>query len=436
MELEGSLKAFPLPEVLQFLSMGQMSGHLHLNHEGYAITLTIKAGRIVNSSTLQRSRKLGEMLVQRGVIKRRELDNILSLQKTIESNKRLGEILLERKLVTQKDLSDTVRLQVEEEVWDLFSWDDGNFKFEHGEEEKITDIAVQIDIGPLLLEGSRRQDEWHKIRKVIPSDDVVLELIPPGDDFRRTLKLSPMEWKVLSALDGVHSVEAITVRCSMGRFETCHVLHTFLNQDLIRRREKPPETPPAVIARILERGQALAAPLMVEPAAQRGGLGSLFGGRPKGPEPASGPAASFTAPAILMAAFNTAFMAQTLRQKDFSPRPQDSRLLESLWPQVSKTHPRSDLIEVRDNTVDPSMLEIYILKSEYGPSEQECHEETLEALTQLLRIAYQVASQRMGEKTSQRLIQQILEPAARAALRYGSPFDITGRLTRALSIAA
>lgn len=104
MELEGSLKAFSLPEVLQFLSMQKMSGHLHLDQPTYSIVLTIKGGRIVNSSTLQRSRKLGEMLVQRSLLKRRDLEEVLSVQKTIENDRRLGELLVERGLITEPDL--------------------------------------------------------------------------------------------------------------------------------------------------------------------------------------------------------------------------------------------------------------------------------------------------------------------------------------------
>ncbi len=39
---------------------------------------------------------------------------------------------------------------------------------------------VMLDIGPLLLEGTRRNDEWQQHRRqVFPSDDIVLRMFRP-----------------------------------------------------------------------------------------------------------------------------------------------------------------------------------------------------------------------------------------------------------------
>ena len=165
MELEGTLRAFSLPDILQFLSMGKMSGTLSVWREGYSIDLAIKDGKIVNSSTLNRPRKLGQMLVYRGFIKRGDLEEALFDQRGVERGKMLGQILVERELITKKTLKEALKLQLEEQIWELFFWKDGNFKFEHSTQPQQSDVLVEIDIEPLLIEGSRRLDEWGKIVK-------------------------------------------------------------------------------------------------------------------------------------------------------------------------------------------------------------------------------------------------------------------------------
>ncbi len=440
MELEGSLKTFPLPEVLQFLAMGKMSGLLHLDRSDLQITLTIKGGRIVNSSTLHRSRRLGELLVQRGHLRRRHLEDILSRQQILDSGKRLGQILAERGLVTERDLADTLRLQVEEEVWDLFSWSDGHFKFENGEESKITDIAVQIDIEPLLLEGSRRQDEWKKIRETITSDSIVFELVPLGDDFRRTLKLSPLEWRVLSGVNGLLSVEGIMLRCGIGRFETCHILHSFLQQEIVRivpkpflrRMESGAERVPEIIA---ERARTLAAARNPDAGGAKG-IGALFGARPKTNERTGIGDIAIPAPVSLMGTLVNAFTQYALQQKEFVPRPEDARLLETLWNEVLMQHPQADLVRVVDNWVDTTTLEAYLEKSDFAQAVQDCHEEAVEAVVNLLKIVYSIAAQRMGEKTIQKVLQSFIEAASGAQLRYAAKFDLAWRCNRALGLAA
>jgi len=444
MELEGSLKAFSLPEVLQFLSMQKMSGHLHLDQPTYSIVLTIKGGRIVNSSTLQRSRKLGEMLVQRSLLKRRDLEEVLSVQKTIENDRRLGELLVERGLITEPDLRHTVRLQLEEEIWDLFSWSDGQFRFEHGEEEDLLDVMVQIDIEPLLLEGSRRQDEWSKIRRAIPKDSVVLGLGPVAEDVRSALKLKPAEWRVLSGINGSLSVDAIVKRSSLGRFETCHILYTFLSSDVIRAVDasqpsavKDPESgQPVVPQEALARAVALAPPKNGESGGKR--FGGFFGGRSKasnggGPEPIQ----EAIAPASAVATLLTAFARQVVEQKDFAPKPEESRLLQLIWTEVLSEYPRADLIRVAENVADPTLLEDYIMKSDFLPAVQECHEEAVEALAKVLKIVFRLAAQRLGERTAQRILQSLIDATnSRTTYRYGGPFNLAERCYRTLGIAA
>jgi hypothetical protein len=442
MELEGSLKAFSLPEVLQFLSMGKMSGHLHLDREGNSVVLSIKAGRIVNSSSLARSRKLGEMLVHRGLLKRRDLEDILGLQRTLQNEKKLGELLIEQQLVREEDLQRAIRHQLEEEVWDLFSWEDGQFRFEHGDEDSVED-AVLIDIEPLLLEGSRRQDEWARIRRTIPEDSIVFGLCPLTSDEWPDLTPSKAEWEVLSSINGKLSVESIVNRCSLGRFDTCHILEQFLVSGLIhpvdpqhsaeaRMNEAKVETAPEASARAVQ----LANFCGMDSAGKR--LGGLFGARGRGNSRFNGDGPiEMVAPISQICAVVTAFANQALAQRDFNPTPEEQQILQAVWNQVLMNHPRADLVRVGGNVADPTPLEEFIVGSDFSPVVQECHEESVDAMIRTLKVVYRVAAQRLGERAVQKILQPLLDVVeSRTTVQFGAPSDLAGKCARTIGVAA
>src|SRR5690606_29398230 len=133
-----------------------------------------------------RRRRIGDLLVNRGLLKRSELSRLLTVQRTVESDKRLGQILVERDIISEDTIRETLRLQLEEEIWNLFAWKDGEFFFENVPSNQLGDEIVTIEIEPLILEGTRRNDEWQKIVAIIPNDRLILSVTTVGDDFERT----------------------------------------------------------------------------------------------------------------------------------------------------------------------------------------------------------------------------------------------------------
>jgi len=229
--MQGNLKQIQLPEVLQFISMGKSSGKLTVStRDSVETTLMIKSGKIINSTALERQRRLGDLLVHRGILRRSVLSQVLSLQRTVESDKRLGQILIDREIVSANTIRDVLKLQLEEEIWNLFGLDDGEFRFEQVDEDKLGDANLQIDIEPLLLEGTRRQDEWRKLVRLLPSDKMIPIANLPKDRDKK-FKPTPAEWKVLAQLNGRFNIRAIVNRAGMGRFEVYQILAEFIRRD-------------------------------------------------------------------------------------------------------------------------------------------------------------------------------------------------------------
>ncbi len=232
MELEGSLKAFKFPEILQFLAMGRMSGVLSVERDHHKVDLTFVEGKITGAQSDTRHLRLGQMLLYAGKLNRATLDEALDAQQIGGRGRRLGEILVDRKIISAEELHGFVRLQVEEEVWDLFRWEDGNFHFEQGPAAKPGAISIALDVEPLLLEGARRLDEWQSICANIDNSREIFR-VNPEFQFNPELKLEPKSWRVLSIVNGRLSVEGLVRLSTIGRFETYWALDSLLREGVI-----------------------------------------------------------------------------------------------------------------------------------------------------------------------------------------------------------
>lgn len=433
MELEGSLKAFSLPEILQFLAMGKLTGTLMVRRDHQGIDLVIRQGRIVNSSTADKSRRLGQMLVYRRLIHRSDLDEVLYEQRTTHPDRMLGQLLIERDLISADDLREVIRSQLEEEIWELFSWEDGEFRFEHHSESDIREVLVELDIEPLIIEGTRRIDEWKAIIRSLKGDRTVLGLRPWNPEERAELTLTPAEWQVLAHINGRSSVGAIAARTGIGRFETYRILSTFLQAGIACIKEDPTEQ--AGEGDSEQAGSATGAD-DAQVAQTSRGLGFFGKRRSNEVSLKFGESEVFPTALGLIARFVDLVVLAAFEHRDFSFTSGDERFLERQWRDIVMDYPMADLVQVEGNTVDVRPLERYLELGGICEATLWAYEDALEALGRLYAVTSAVFSQRMGERAFQRVVQMLKSewlPRTRVEQEY--KFDFDKFLERSLAVA-
>ncbi|HOE62879.1 MAG TPA: DUF4388 domain-containing protein [Candidatus Sumerlaeota bacterium] len=439
MELEGTLRAFSLPDILQFLSMGKMTGILSIWRDAYNISLTIKDGRIVNSSVLDRMRKLGEMLVYRGLIKRRDLQEVLRAQMGLDRGKLLGQILVERELISKNTLRDALKLQLQEEIWELFFWQDGQFKFEQRGDIDVSNLVVEIDIEPLMMEGSRRQDEWTKISQNLTDDSIVLTCVKQENPMENEVTLSRDEWIVLGLVNGFYEVGSIVDRSGLGKFETYRILNSFLTAGLIiskpqrKIEEEFFSTPPGgetgvATLKSLKTADSPVAETLFGAAQSKKGLSSLFS-RPKPTikeTPQSSIQLDFVSPLGAAAFFVNSFYESLMATEGFVRSPEDDNIMLAFnWRNLLMRHPRADLVRITNGRINAKPLE-NIIQIQEGISKiiSECYDETLVTLNELIALLHQIALERLGDKTLSRIANSALnEFGANIRYKHDERFD-------------
>ncbi|MDQ3557186.1 MAG: DUF4388 domain-containing protein, partial [Gemmatimonadota bacterium] len=221
MAIKGSLREASLPDVLQLLAMGQKSGCLSVTDRSNFGYIFFERGRIIYAAIVNRRDRLGDLLVKNELLDAATLARAVEMQGS-QPEERLGEILIEMGAITREQLEQYIRIQIEEAVYFLFTWSQGSFYFEAGQEPDAGAMRVSINPENLLLEGARRIDEWSLIEKKIPSLDLVFELDREriGDE----AVLTDEQRRTLSLVDARRTVHEIVHASGLVEFDVAKAL--------------------------------------------------------------------------------------------------------------------------------------------------------------------------------------------------------------------
>src|SRR3954468_13439572 len=233
MAIRGSLKEASLPDVLQLLAMGKKTGCLSVTHRNSFGYIYFDKGRICYASIVNRRDRLGDMLVKTGVISQAQLDNAVALQDR-RRDKRLGELLVDQAALTREQLHDAIKVQIQEAVYFLFTWNQGTFNFEADVLPDQQDYTVSINPESLLLEGARRVDEWGLVEKKIPTFDIVFE-VDQSKVAVSDAELNDEHRAVLALVDGTRDVQRIVDASGLVEFEVGKALYGLVTAGFIHR---------------------------------------------------------------------------------------------------------------------------------------------------------------------------------------------------------
>ncbi|HEX5830004.1 MAG TPA: DUF4388 domain-containing protein, partial [Gemmatimonadaceae bacterium] len=252
MAIRGSLREASLPDVLQLLAMGQKSGCLSVTHKQSFGSIYFDRGRISYASIVNRRDRLGDILVKSGAITKEQLEEAVKAQAKLRDT-RLGEILVTRGLVTREELDRQIRLQIEEAVYLLFTWNDGTFNFEPDVTPEEQDLLVSINPESLLLEGARRVDEWSLIEKKIPSFDLIFAL--DREHLAASApELTTEQQVLLPLIDGIRDVASLVEESGLVEFEAGKALYGLAAAGFVHRvgKRRSAESPKVHDARVDE----------------------------------------------------------------------------------------------------------------------------------------------------------------------------------------
>jgi Domain of unknown function (DUF4388) len=233
MGVSGNLKTMLPGDLLQWLSLGQKSGTLVVANKDVEKKIFFKNGRVISSASNDPREYLGQFLMSHGYLSEEELRKAMEVQ--LQSGILLGKILVVIGLISEADLMRLMRLKAEEEIYDVFLWKDGEFHFIDNELPQMEMVPLKVDVTGIIMEGTRRVDEWPRIHEVIPNDKVIPVVQRPIEVDE---EFDEAETTVLDAIDGKRTVAEIVLESRSSSFLVCSTLAPLVRAGFLRLGEK------------------------------------------------------------------------------------------------------------------------------------------------------------------------------------------------------
>ncbi len=186
--LSGTFDTMPFADLLQWIGDARRSGTLTILLDLEERYFRFIEGRIVGyGSDDPMARDLGRLCLREGLLDEDRL--LAAIRAQGRSQMPLSDVLAAEGIVDADRLEDVVHRHVTEIALSLFLWPDGKFTFSTTASAEAAEwmppeyeLARPLEGRAILMEGMRRLDEWNRIVKVLPSDEVRLIALKPAPE--------------------------------------------------------------------------------------------------------------------------------------------------------------------------------------------------------------------------------------------------------------
>ena len=231
MALKGNIETFYLSSILQLLAQDKKTGVLTIADKGRMVRVFIKGGNIVYAMGTQKEVRLGYLLRTKGIISAEELQKALTLAK--ERKERLGKILVEKGYISPETLKKFIHQQVRDILYDLFLWKNGDFEYVDQELNLDEEMVTELNHMEVILEGTRRVDEWEILQKNIPHPQVVFKINKSVEKQRDTVNLTANEWRIISLIDGKRKLQQVVEDSGQDEFGVYRIINSLISSGLV-----------------------------------------------------------------------------------------------------------------------------------------------------------------------------------------------------------
>lgn len=168
----GSLAALTVPEVVQFvfsslktgvllLSFGQREGAPDRPDQLRRKSIHFRDGQVVFASSSEAADRLGAVLASSGLVPEAELERCAGL---VQSGRRLGQVLVDEGVLDAAQLYEAITLQVKQIFLGCFVEPAGEFAFVEGAFDEHNQVRLPERTRDLILEGMKRLEQAEQRR--------------------------------------------------------------------------------------------------------------------------------------------------------------------------------------------------------------------------------------------------------------------------------
>jgi hypothetical protein len=176
MAVIGNIRDLTLVDLFQIVQLGRRTCVLTVDDEhGVWYRTYFADGFVIYADSNKRYAPLGEDLVKAGAITRAELEAALAEYEALAADRpRFGTFLLYRGVIDREKLVEFIQRKIKMKLFDMFLIEDGTFTYELAPYRLDEDITVSISVTEIVMESTKRVDDYKRLAKRIPSVDLVV----------------------------------------------------------------------------------------------------------------------------------------------------------------------------------------------------------------------------------------------------------------------
>ncbi|MBK7074333.1 MAG: hypothetical protein IPH44_18720 [Myxococcales bacterium] len=204
------------PALIARMFVTDFTGRVVFHADRAEKVIHFEGGRpVFASSNLARDR-MGELLVREGKITREQHDRCQDQVR--DTGRRMGEILVDRGYLKRRELLPAVRRHVEDIIYSLFAWDRGDYRLIVGDGATGERIRLSRHPAAMVLEGVRRKLDRATLERLVGPPTTHVE-ITDRDKLAAIVgaaDLSNEERAALTGLDGASDLTAVSRAAGLG----------------------------------------------------------------------------------------------------------------------------------------------------------------------------------------------------------------------------
>jgi hypothetical protein len=215
--IAGNLRTMNLADILQWLSTTAKTGTFVIDGSRYTKKILFRRGEVVDVSSDNPREMLGYFLVGWGICTEDELIQMVEMQDHFRTM--LGELAVNLGHLTREELEQVLVFKTREAIFDLITWDHGEFRFVESELPDRDFLSFHLPVMSFLFEGFRQRDERMRMREIVPDSGYIPILVAPPDGLDETAMA------IIQQMDGRRSVEDIALANRMPEFDVLKLVY-------------------------------------------------------------------------------------------------------------------------------------------------------------------------------------------------------------------
>jgi hypothetical protein len=231
---EGTLEQLDIADLVQELGQRRFTGRLLLERAEDRVVVSVEQGRLAFASSSDPDHRLGPMLLRRGTITLRQMEDAVRNQ---SPGKRFGTVLVESGGLDPKQLVRGVVDQTREIILYAFRWTSGSYRLTEGKTPG-EDITLNISTPQLVLDGISQIESWTRVLRGCGGREALYTPAAEADALLRQLTLDVDQTVLLRSVQSARDLGALCAESALNHFEVCRNLWAFRVIGLVRRAEQ------------------------------------------------------------------------------------------------------------------------------------------------------------------------------------------------------